>query len=461
MFRKSILGGKVSYYSTNLRAPEVTFREALLTGLAPDGGLYLPDILPALSQPFLESLRTSTYAGVATEIMGALLAEEIEKVDLADICYDIYDFSVPVERVFRNNYVMRLDQGPTASFKDFAALLMGRLMQYFLKNENNHITILTATSGDTGGAVANAFHGLENIKVVILFPAGEVTPLQRKQMTTLHDNIQSIAINGKFDDCQSIVKHAFMDKSLADLKLSSANSINIGRLLPQSVYYFWAWSRITSNPNTRMVFSVPSGNFGDLAGGIIAKKMGLPVSCFVVATNSNNEVPEYLRTGSYKPVVPSINNISSAMNVGHPSNLSRIISFYGGIMDETGNIRKSPDLDNMRRDLYGISVTDGETIETIRYCYRKYGILLEPHGAVAWHGLRQYLNGQQYSNDHNSCCVSVETAHPGKFRDDLEKLIGLEVSLPDSLAKIESLKEEYISLENSFEEFKKYMISNY
>jgi threonine synthase len=210
-----------------------------------------------------------------------------------------------------------------------------------------------------------------------------------------------------------------------------------------------------------MVFSVPCGNFGDLAGGLIAKKLGLPVKQFVIATNSNNEVPEYLKTGIYKPISPSINNISSAMNVGHPSNLARIIALYGGAMDESGNISKSPDLERMHMDLYALSVSDDQTVETIRECHRKYGFLLEPHGAVAWHGLREYLRAQPISNEHDNYCVSIETAHPGKFREELEKILGFSVSIPDSLAKVEALNEEYLSLENDFEEFKNYMISNY
>lgn len=449
------------YYSTNLQAPEVTFREALLKGLAPDGGLYLPSVIPFVSSSFLESLRSKTYPAIAAEIMSVLLQGEIEKVDLADLCYDAYDFSVPIERIYANNYILRLDQGPTASFKDFAAQLMGRLMQYFLKHENRFLTILTATSGDTGGAVASAFHGLENIKVIILYPEREVSPIQRKQMTTLHGNVQAISVNGKFDDCQMLVKKAFMDKSLAGFNLSSANSINIGRLLPQSVYYFWAWSRITGKPYSKMVFSVPSGNLGDLAGGLIAKKMGLPVNRFVISTNSNNEVPEYMRTGIYKPINPSIDNISSAMNVGHPSNLARIIALYGGMMDERGTVLKPPDLESMRQDLYAVSVSDEQTRDVIKSCFRKFGIILEPHGAVGWYGLQQYQKEHPDTRDHNISCVSIETAHPGKFREELEKIIDLPLVLPDALAKTESGREEYLSLENNFEAFKEFLISNY
>lgn len=452
---------QILYYSTNGRAPQVSFREALFRGLAPDGGLYMPSRLPAVSESFLESLRSKTYPGLAAEIMGLLLQDEIDKADLADLCYDVYNFAIPVERIDENNYILKLDEGPTASFKDFAALLMGRLMQHFLRKEDRYMTILTATSGDTGGAVANAFAGLQNIRVVILFPAEEVTPVQRKQMTTLHSNVQAIAVNGKFDDCQALVKKAFMESSLEPLNLSSANSINIGRLLPQSVYYFWAWSRITLKPENRIIFSVPSGNLGNLTGGLIAREMGLPVIRFIVSTNSNNEVPEYLRKGTYSPVNPSINNISSAMNVGHPSNLSRVIALFGGEMDENGIITKSPDLEKMRQVLSGISVSDELTAETIRLMSRKYSVILEPHGAVAWHGLKQFLRENPDFDNRNIFRVAIETAHPGKFREELEKILGMPLPLPDSLAKIEGGREEYISLENDFETFRKYLINTH
>jgi threonine synthase len=457
----AILSSGILYYSTNLKAPEVTFSEALLKGLAPDGGLYMPSQIPVVSDSFLESLRSKTFPGVASEVMGNLLQGEIEKIDLTDLCYEVYDFDVPLERISENNYIMRLDQGPTASFKDFAALLMGRLMQHFLKNQNKHITILTATSGDTGGAVANSFHGLGNINVVILFPDKEITPVQRKQMTTLHGNVRAIAVKGKFDDCQSLVKQAFMDKSLADMNLSSANSINIGRLLPQSVYYFWAWSRITRKHENKIVFSVPSGNFGNLAGSIIAREMGLPVEKLVISTNSNNEVPEYLRTGIYNPISPSINNISSAMNVGHPSNLARIIALYGGQMDESGKILKLPDFEKMKLDFYAISVSDEDTIETIKGCYRKYGVVLEPHGAVAWYGLKQYMNDNPGVRDRNVFNVAIETAHPGKFREELTKIINSAIALPGSLLRTEAGKEDYMSLDNNYEEFRNFMIDRF
>ncbi|HKK41952.1 MAG TPA: threonine synthase, partial [Bacteroidales bacterium] len=254
----------ITYHSTNLKAPGVSFSEALLKGLAPDGGLYFPDLIPLLEDYEIENFPGMRYHELATLILNKYTSEEIPYNDLASICREAYDIDIPLEKVILRRYIMRLDMGPTASFKDFAARIMSRLMQYFLSRDNKHLTILTATSGDTGSAVASAFHGLKNIKVIILFPSGEVSPMQRKQMTTLRGNISVIAINGKFDDCQRLVKKAFTDKTLENLNLSSANSINIGRLLPQSVYYFYSWSRLALNSQEQVIFSVPSGNFGNL-----------------------------------------------------------------------------------------------------------------------------------------------------------------------------------------------------
>lgn len=451
----------IQYYSTNLKAPYVSFRDALLKGLAPDGGLYMPLHLPLLTSDELEALHDKTYPMLASEILARIIGSEICRGDLEKICNEIYNFSIPFEHINNNSWIMRLDQGPTASFKDFAALIMGRLMQYFLSVMNSRITILTATSGDTGSAVANAFSGLENIKVIILFPSAEVTDLQRKQMTTLNNNIQVIAIDGKFDDCQRLVKRAFMDQSLSRLNLSSANSINIGRLLPQSIYYFYAWSQLSGSPGTDLIFSVPCGNFGNVAGGLIAKRMGLPVRKFIIATNENDEVPRYLRTGDYEPVSPSRNCISSAMNVGHPSNLARIISHYGGNMNETGEILKVPDLNKMRQELFGIRVSDKTTRETIISFYRKYGKLLEPHGAVAWHGLLEYLKIITEGTGEKQLSVSLETAHPAKFREEIYKVSDIKIELPDSLAEVEHKNEDYLSLENNYDLLKKFIMQNF
>ena len=446
----------IKYYSTNRNSPEVSFQEALLQGLATDGGLYLPESIPLLTPGEIESFSSKTYADIASIILDKLIGNEIGKPDLLKLCHDAYNFDVPLEKVYDRNYIMRLDQGPTASFKDFAARMMSRLMQFYLSIENKHLTILTATSGDTGSAVANAFHGLKNINVIILYPSGEVTAMQRKQMTTLQDNIRVIAIEGKFDDCQRLVKEAFRDQALSHINLSSANSINIGRLLPQSVYYFYAWSRLALNVHEKAVFSVPSGNFGDLMGGLIAKKMGLSIDKFIISTNENKEVPEFLKTGIYRAIRPSKNCISSAMNVGDPSNLARIVDLYGGFMKETGELAVIPDMQKMQKDFFGISVTDEETRNTISTTYNKYNIVLEPHGAVSWFGLEAYLKEKEKTE--NQFCISLETAHPAKFPEELRRTINFDPPLPASLIGIENKTENFTSMENDYKALKEFII---
>jgi threonine synthase len=449
------------YYSTNLKAGGTSFREALLKGLAPDGGLFLPVSLPLFSREELGRLGDKEYFEVAFTVLNKLIGNEIKETELLGLCHDAYYFEVPLEKVSDRMYIMRLDRGPTASFKDFAARMMSRLMQHFLSAGNMQLTILTATSGDTGSAVASAFYGLKNIRVIILFPEKEVTDMQRKQMTTLDDNIKVIAINGKFDDCQSLVKQAFVDKSLSHIPLSSANSINIGRLLPQSVYYFYAWSKLARSADERALFSVPSGNFGNLMGGLIAQRMGLPVKKFIISTNENNEVPLYLRTGKYKPVSPSRNCISSAMNVGHPSNLARIIALYGGMMDEKGIVNREPDLERMREELFGISITDGETRKAISDIFTDHGILLEPHGAIAWHGLTEYLRQESITSPSGELCIALETAHPAKFPEELKRIINSDPPLPRSLAGIEDKPENFLRLENSYGLLKEFILTNH
>ena len=448
----------VKYYSTNRKSPEVSFREALLGGLAPDGGLYLPVSLPTVTLSERESFSSKGYSEIAFSILNKIIGDEINKGELLNLCIDAYNFNVPLEKVSDRKYIMRLDQGPTASFKDFAARMMSRLMQYYLSLNNQHLTILTATSGDTGSAVANAFYGLKNINVIILFPANEVTLMQRKQMTTLQNNISVIAIDGKFDDCQRLVKMAFLDTSLSNFALSSANSINIGRLLPQTIYYFYSFSKLAANIEEKAIFSVPSGNFGNLMGGIIAKKMGLPVKQFIISTNENNEVPEYLHTGIYKSITPSKNCISSAMNVGHPSNLARIVAFYGGSMDESGNITKTPDLKQMREDLFAVSVTDEETRNTITEVYRKYDLVLEPHGAVAWSGIKEYSRFNKNSLSGKQLFISLETAHPAKFPEEMRQILNIDPPLPVSLLELDEKTEHYFSLQNNYKLLKDFIL---
>ncbi len=447
------------YYSTNFKAKKVNFRQALLQGLAEDKGLYMPESIPVFEPAEIEAMQGMSYPEIAFRVGSRFLKDEIPAVDLKRLVDDAYDYAVPLEKVNGRQYIMRLDKGPTASFKDFAARLMGRLMQFYLALENRKLLILTATSGDTGSAIANAFYGLDNIKVVVLYPEKEVTPRQRKQMTTLGKNICIISIDGKFDDCQALVKQAFSDPDLAYLGMSSANSINIGRLIPQTMYYFYAYANLVQEFGEKVVFSVPSGNFGDLMGGLIAMKMGLPVHRFVVATNENDEFPLYVKTGEYKVISPSRNCISSAMNVGHPSNVARLITLYGGEMDEKGRILTQPDLERIRKDMYAISITDKETEQTIHDAYISTKTLLEPHGAVGWAGLLHYL--KDHPGEENRLCISLETAHPAKFPEKITEILNLDPALPPSLQGLDD-KAEFISkIQNDYPSFHKFLRENY
>ena len=448
----------IKYYSTNLKAPKVTFREALLKGLAPDRGLYMPEIIPQLNMAEIDAFSKMSYFEIAYQVIKKFLDTELPDDKLYAIVKDAYNYEVPLEKVYENKYVMRLDQGPTASFKDFAARMMGRLISYYLALENRQLIILTATSGDTGSAIANAFYGLNNIKVVVLYPEHEVTPRQRKQMTTLGKNIQIISIDGKFDDCQALVKQAFSDHTLEFLNLSSANSINIGRLVPQIVYYFYAFAKLRSGKgDDKIVFSVPSGNFGDMMGGLLAMKMGLPIKKFIIATNENDEFPILVDEKVYNKIAPSKNCISSAMNVGHPSNLSRLIALYGGVMDEKGGISQQPDYELMRKEIFAISINDEQTRKTIKESYNQYHVLLEPHGAVGWAGLNAYLKEYPQENNAEQLFVSLETAHPAKFPDEINKILGIDPEMPESLKGIESKQEIILKIENNYEVFKDFL----
>lgn len=441
-------------YSTNLQAAEVSFETALIEGQAPDKGLYLPRSLPLLSGDDLVSLKDKTYPEVAFRVLRKVLEGEIDEASLKGITYDAYNYDVPLEKVNENTYIMRLDRGPTASFKDFAARLMARLMQYYLKRENREITILTATSGDTGSAVAHAFYGLDNVRVIVLFPRTEVSERQRKQMTTLQKNISAIAIDGKFDDCQAMVKSAFSDEQLRHLNLSSANSINIGRLIPQSLYYIYAYAKLCNYPE-EIIFSIPSGNFGNMMGCVLAKTMGLPVKKIIASVNENDEVPSFLISGEYHKIVPSLNCLSNAMNVGHPSNLARLIAVYGGQMDEQGTVSKMPDMEQLRNDIYSSSVTDEETKATMREYLDNYDILVEPHGAVGIKGLSDY---RKKTGD-RTIAVTLETAHPAKFPAEVKAVTGIDPEPPHSLKEIEAKEEHMDLLGTEYEKFKGYLLS--
>jgi threonine synthase len=453
---------QISFYSTNLMAAPVPFHEALLKGLAPDKGLFMPEYIPQLSMDEIRSFSDMDYPEIAFHVSRKFLQGVIPEDDLLAITKDAYNYEVPLEHVYDRKYVMRLDQGPTASFKDFAARMMGRLMAYYLKQNDRKLLILTATSGDTGSAIANAFYGLNNIEVAVLFPETEVTDRQRKQMTTLGKNIKIIAIDGKFDDCQTLVKQAFSDPELDYLSLSSANSINIGRLVPQIVYYFYAFSRLRkTEEEEEVIFSVPSGNFGDMMGGVFAMKMGLPVKRFIISTNENDEFPAYLESGNYDKIEPSKNCISSAMNVGHPSNLARLVALYGGMMDEKGKIFKAADMKIMQKEIWSTSISDEKTRETIQEAWKKHKLLLEPHGSVGWAGLEEYCLKNPDNCGPEQLCISLETAHPAKFPQEIQKLLDFDPSLPPSLEGLEDKEESFDHLDNDYEDFKKYLTENY
>ena len=450
----------IRYYSTNRGVPQVDLAEALMTGQAGDKGLFMPEPIPRFAPGFLARARDLSYPELAAEVLGLYTEGVFTSAALKELCDDAYDFDVPLERISGTRHVMRLDRGPTASFKDFAARFMGRALGRLVRERGRELLVLTATSGDTGSAIAHAFLGVDGIRVVVLFPIHEVSDRQRRQMTTLGGNVATLALDSKFDNCQALVKQAFSDPDLADLGLTSANSINIGRLLPQSVYYIYAASRLADAAGgEKVIFSVPSGNFGDLMGGLLAFHMGLPVERFVVATNANDEVPRFLQTGRYAKIDPSLKCISNAMNVGHPSNLARVVDLYGGSMDEVGNLRVPPDLPRMRRELHGVSIDDAQTRSTIVEAHRAYGAVLEPHGAVGWAGLQSFLDGHPELS--GTTAISLETAHPAKFPEEIRALLGFDPPLPESLRGLDSGMEHTQEMPTDYEAFKEFLIREY
>ena len=442
------------FHSTNRQSPPVNLREALLQGQAPDRGLYFPEKFPQLAPAEIAAFASLPYHEVAFRVLSKFTDGIVPEAELAAMCRSAYDFSVPLEKIYGRVFLMRLDQGPTASFKDFAAQMMARLFGRFLREDGRHVTILTATSGDTGSAVAHAFHNIPGVRVIVLFPAAEVSESQRKLMTTLHDNIRTVAIDGKFDDCQAMVKQAFADPDLEHISLSSANSINIGRLLPQSVYYFYAAARL-AQPGEPVVFSIPSGNFGDMMGAVVARQMGLPLRKIIASVNDNDAFPKFLQSGVYEKISPSRNSVSNAMNVGHPSNLARLVAVYGGQMDETGMIHRQPDLAAMRRDLFSSSVSDPRTVAGVRDFWSRFQLLLEPHGAVAWQG---FLDWSAVEPLGDSPAVIVETANPAKFPVEVEKVVGWPPDVPDNMLAALKQPEDFDRMGADYSKFKEYLL---
>ena len=440
--------GKLLFYSTNGKAKEVGIKEAILKGLAEDKGLYMPKEIPQFTPEELASFSGMQYWEIATVVLKKFLAEVLNNDTIATICKESYTWTVPIEKLADGLHVMRLDQGPTAAFKDFAAQAMARILECFLVQDHEELLILTATSGDTGSAVARAFFGLEQICVVIVFPKKEVTEPQRKLMTTLGKNITAIAVDGTFDDCQMLVKNAFVDEELRHLKLSSANSINFARLMPQIVYYVYAFAQLG-----KVNYSVPSGNFGNLVAGLLAKNMGLPVGKFIVAVNENNEFVQFFTTGEYKKIRPSRNCLSNAMNVGHPSNFARVVALYDGKIDETGSMLKSPNMTRIRNDLWTVSVTDQQTRDEIKSVHNRFGTLVEPHGAVGLFAYEKYMT----ETADKTAGVCLETAHPAKFPDVIKEVLHIDPDIPESIREALEKKEVLEHLPNEYGAFKNFL----
>lgn len=406
------------FVSTRGRAAPADLRTALFRGPAPDGGLYVPSALPRLSPGELRALRGASFQETAVALGRRLLGDAPGEEALRRIVRDALDFPVPLAEVGEGSRALELFHGPTLAFKDVGARFMARLVEHFhgWSGEARTVTVLVATSGDTGGAVAHAFHGVPGTRTVVLFPEGRVSPLQERQFTTLGGNVRALAVDGSFDDCQRLVKGAFADGGLREeLLLTSANSINVGRLLPQVFYHFHLWGRLPEEPD-ELVVSVPSGNLGNLTAGLMAKRMGLPVTRFVAATNENDVLPEFLATGRFRPRT-SRATLSSAMDVGDPSNFERILALYGG------------DRGRLRADVTGSAHDDRATRRAIREVHERHGYVLDPHSAVGWLGLREALAARR-----GAAGVFLATAHPAKFPEAVEEEIGRPVPLPPRLA---------------------------
>ena len=414
------------------------FKDALFQGLAPDGGLYMPEIIPHLGTDFFQS--DLSYPELAVGMIHPFTKDDLTHAQLSNICESAFDFPLPIKELNESDSVLELFHGPTLAFKDFAARFMARTMSHFLENENNEISILVATSGDTGSAVANGFFNVEGINVIILYPSNRVSALQEKQLTTLGGNITSLEIDGSFDDCQRMVKAAFQDDELRKtLSLSSANSINMARLLPQSVYYAWAWKQC--GKNIPVIFSVPSGNFGNLTGGLLANRMGVPVEKYIAATNANDTFPHFLSNGTIQDQ-DAIQTISNAMDVGVPSNLDRIQNLF------------NDDVNQIKTDISSWSFSDEMTKDCIRNIQNKFNYLLDPHTAVGVLGLNTYREKTKSKTKG----VVLSTAHPGKFADVIEPIIGNKTSLPESLQIAMKIEKNSIKMSKQFSDLKDYLL---
>ncbi|WP_298223597.1 threonine synthase [Flavobacterium sp.] len=431
----------MEYYSLNHNAPKVSFQEAVIQGLAPDRGLYFPENITPLSADFFKNIENLSNEEIAFEAIRQFVGDEIPETNLKQIIAETLCFDFPTIQVEDGIYSLELYHGPTMAFKDVGARFMSRCLAYFNKDKkDNKNTVLVATSGDTGGAVASGFLGVAGVDVVILYPSGKVSDIQERQLTTLGQNIKALEVDGVFDDCQDMVKKAFLDENLEYKNLTSANSINIARWLPQMFYFFFAYKQLKSQ-NKPMVFSCPSGNFGNICAGIMAKKLGLPIEHFVAATNVNDTVPQFLATGKYEPK-PSKATISNAMDVGNPSNFIRIQELYNN------------DLKKFEKDFTSFSYDDETTRQVLKDIYKNSGYIAEPHGAVGYLGLKKEM--QKHSG---AIGIFLETAHPIKFLDVVEPVLGIKLPIP---AQIESvLNQEKISVKiKTYDELKAFLQSS-
>lgn len=429
------------YYSTNKKAKEASLKEAVVKGLASDKGLFMPSVIRQLPKAFFHNISEMSFQEISFIIAGAFFGEDVEADALKTLVYDALNFDAPVVPVTDRIYSLELFHGPTAAFKDVGARFMARLLGYFIgKERREQVNVLVATSGDTGSAVANGFLGVQGIHVYVLYPKGKVSTIQEKQFTTLGRNITALEINGTFDDCQALVKSAFMDADLnAAMNLTSANSINVARFLPQSFYYFYAYAQmLRQGKGDNLVFCVPSGNFGNLTAGLFAKRMGLPVKRFIAANNRNDVFLQYLQTGQYEPR-PSVATIANAMDVGAPSNFARILDLYGDSHEA------------ICAEISGASYSDQQIRQTISSVYQTSDYLLDPHGACGYQALEDGLQADETG-------VFLETAHPAKFKDTVESVIGKKVVIPDTLKAFMNGKKQSVELPANFEVFKTYLL---
>ena len=433
----------MNLYSTNNKDLRVPFKEGVFNSLPQDKGLYMPEHIPVLDPEFIRDLHLYSLPQIAFQVSRTILNGAIPDADLQQIINEAINFEAPVVEIAEHIHVLELFHGPSLAFKDFGARFMSRVMAYFLNEGEKELNILVATSGDTGGAVALGFLGVANTRVTILYPKGKVSAIQELQLTTNGQNIRALEIDGTFDDCQALVKRAFNDPELKErFRLTSANSINISRLIPQTFYYFNAYAQLQRQGYTKVVFSVPSGNFGNIGAGMLAWKMGLPVQQFLAATNVNDTVPSFLQTGVYR-AKPSVQTWSNAMDVGDPSNWVRIMDLFDGKREE------------LKKVLTGYSYSDQETLDAIKQVHADHGYIMCPHTAIGWLALKQWMN--DYTTE-EAAGVCLATAHPCKFPDIFAEQIACEIEIPIQVKDLEDKIRVVVSLENNFESFKKYLL---